>query len=226
MSKKSLKEELKEWKNAIIWSLLVFLFIVKPFVVSGYKIPTGSMEDTLLIGDYLMVDKFTYGGEIPLVNVHVPGFRDPKPGDIVVFWSPEGPKPSFWDQLFFWKKSKNLRLVKRCVAEGGQTVEVRDKQLYVDGKRQEEPYVKHIDARVFPGEYIPRDNFGPVTVAKDSLFVMGDNRDNSKDSRFWGFVNLKAVKGKAFIIYWSWNKENSGSVFKYVRWGRIGDILR
>jgi len=203
MSKKSLKEELKEWKNAIIWSLLVFLFIVKPFVVSGYKIPTGSMEDTLLIGDYLMVDKFTYGGEIPLVNVHVPGFRDPKPGDIVVFWSPEGPKPSFWDQLFFWKKSKNLRLVKRCVAEGGQTVEVRDKQLYVDGKRQEEPYVKHIDARVFPGEYIPRDNFGPVTVPEGYYFMMGDNRDDSHDSRFFGPVSRKKVIGTPLLIYFS-----------------------
>ncbi|HPE29390.1 MAG TPA: signal peptidase I [Candidatus Mcinerneyibacteriales bacterium] len=203
MSKKSFKEELKEWKNAIIWSLLVFLFIVKPFVVSGYKIPSGSMEDTLLIGDYLMVDKFTYGGEIPLVNIRVPGFRDPKPGDIVVFWSPEGPKPSFWDQLFFWKKSKNLRLVKRCVAEGGQTVEVRDKQLYVDGQRREEPYVKHIDARVFPGEYIPRDNFGPVTVPEGYYFMMGDNRDDSHDSRFFGPVSRQKVIGTPLLIYFS-----------------------
>ncbi|HDS02829.1 MAG TPA: signal peptidase I [Firmicutes bacterium] len=207
MSKKSFKEELREWKNAIVWSLLVFLFIVKPFVVSGYKIPSGSMEDTLLIGDYLMVDKFTYGGEVPLVNLRVPGFRDPAPGDMVVFWSPEGPKPSFFDQLFFWKKSKNLRLVKRCVAQEGQTVEVRDKQLYIDGVLQEELYVKHSDARVFPKEYIPRDNFGPVTVPEGYYFMMGDNRDDSHDSRFFGPVPRKKVIGTPLLIYFSMDED-------------------
>ncbi len=206
MEKKKIFKEIIEWKNAVIWSLLVFLFIVKPFLISGYMIPSGSMKDTLLIGDYLMVDKFTFGGKVPLTDIRVPGFRDPVPGDIVVFWSPEGPMPSFWDKVAFWKKPDNIRLIKRCIAGGGQTVEVREKILYVDGKAMNEDYVKHVDARIYPREMFPRDNFGPVTIPEGHYFMMGDNRDDSHDSRFFGTVSGKRVIGTPLTIYFSMDK--------------------
>ena len=216
MNFEKIKKDLIDWLKAVVWALLVFLFIVKPFLLSGYKIPSGSMKDTLLVGDYLMVDKFTYGGKIPLTNIRVPGFRKPKVGDIVVFWDPSGPMPTFWDKLFFWRKEKNIRLIKRCVAVGGQTVEVRDKQLYVDGKRVVEPYIKHIDPIMLPGDVSPRDNFGPITVPKGAYFMMGDNRDNSKDSRFIGVVTFDRVIGTPRLIYFSFD-----NIRKKIRFNRI-----
>ncbi len=219
-NKKGFVKEIVEWKNAIIWSLLVFLFIVKPFLISGYVIPSGSMKDTLLIGDYLMVDKFTFGGKVPLTEVRLPGFRKPEPGDIVVFWSPEGKVPGFADKIAFWKKPKNIRLIKRCIAEGGQTVEVRDKILYIDGKPQSEKYVKHIDTHIYPAEMFPRDNFGPVTIPEGHYFMMGDNRDDSHDSRFFGTVSEKRIIGTPLTIYFSLDKNR-----KKIRFERILTIF-
>ncbi len=207
---KKKKSGLRENIEAIVIAVILALFI-RTFVVQAFKIPSGSMKETLQIGDHILVNKFIYGVKIPFVRTTLIPIKKPQQDDIVVFKYPENPKLDF---------------IKRVVGVAGDVIEIRDKRLYVNHAPYDRSYTVFRDSYVIPGGFNNRDNFGPVTVAKDSLFVMGDNRDNSKDSRFWGFVNLKAVKGKAFMIYWSWNKENSGSVFKYVRWGRIGDILR
>ncbi len=177
----------------------------RTFVVQAFKIPSGSMKSTLLIGDHILVNKFIYGVKIPFLNFTLIPIKDPRQGDIVVFKFPEDPKKDF---------------IKRVVAVPGDTVQIRNKKVYINDKPMEDPYGTHLDPHVIPAGARPRDNLGPVTVPPDSFFVMGDNRDHSYDSRFWGFVDLSAVKGKAFIIYWSWNKENSG-----LRWGRLGSLI-
>ncbi len=207
MSIKKKKSSLRENLEAIVIAVILALFI-RTFIVQAFKIPSGSMKNTLLIGDHILVNKFIYGIKVPFTGgktlVHI---TDPERRDIVVFKYPEDPKKDF---------------IKRVVGVAGDTVEIKNKQLYVNGVLQkDEPYAIHQDPRVIPAQFTVRDNFGPVTVPAHSLFVMGDNRDNSHDSRFWGFVDLKAVRGKAFVIYWSWNKEAFG-----VRWNRLGDILR
>ena len=189
-------ETLQDW----IKTLVIVLAVVITFrgvVAQAYQIPTGSMERTLLIGDYLYINKMLYGSEID-IGFHghryfyhrFPAFRHPEPGDIIVFRYPVNPQQDF---------------IKRCVAVAGQTVEVRDKVLYVDGKRQNEPYAVHDDSRVFPREITVRDNFGPIKVPPHCLFMMGDNRDNSLDSRFWGPLPENMVKGKAMFTYFSWD---------------------
>lgn len=199
------KGPLRENIEAIAIALVLALFI-RTFVVQAFKIPSGSMLNTLQIGDHILVNKFIYGVKLPFIQKTVIPVKDPKRDDIVVFIYPEDPKKDF---------------IKRVVGVEGDVVEMKDKRLYVNGERVEKDYTIHTDRRVLPAQFTKRDNFGPVTVPKESLFVMGDNRDNSHDSRFWGFVPLKAVKGKAFMIYFSWNgRDNS------VRWGRMGDLLR
>jgi signal peptidase I len=139
--------------------------------------------------------------------------KNPQPNDIVVFKFPRDPK---------------LDYIKRVIAVAGDTVEMRQKKVFINGKPFEDKHGVYTDPRVLPASASPRDNFGPVTVPKDHIFVMGDNRDNSFDGRFWGFVDLKAVRGKAFIIYWSWDVQKSllsVDRFTSVRWSRIGDIL-
>ncbi len=201
------KGALRENIEAILIAVVLALFI-RTFIVQAFKIPSGSMKDTLLIGDHILVNKFIYGVKIPFTGgaTLIP-LSDPDRQDIVVFVYPEDPDKDF---------------IKRVVGIAGDRVEVKNKKLYVNGKHQDhEPYAVYRDPRMLPRQFSSRDNFGPRIVPENSLFVMGDNRDNSHDSRFWGFVDLKAVKGKAFIIYWSWNKEEFG-----VRWNRIGDLLR
>lgn len=207
MSIEKKKSSLRENIEAIIIAVVLALFI-RTFVVQAFKIPSGSMKNTLLIGDHILVNKFIYGVKIPFTDgkTLIP-ISDPDRKDIVVFKYPEDPKKDF---------------IKRVVGVAGDKIEMRNKQLFVNDTLQtSEEYAIHKDPRIIPVKFTVRDNFGPVTVPDHSLFVMGDNRDNSHDSRFWGFVDLKAVKGKAFIIYWSWNKEAFG-----VRWNRIGDALR
>ena len=204
------KSGLRENIEAIVIAILLALFI-RTFVVQAFKIPSGSMKETLQIGDHILVNKFIYGVKIPFLNKDIISIKDPKKEDIIVFRYPENPKLDF---------------IKRVVAVQGDIVEVRNKKLYVNGELINRPYAIHTDPHIIPGVYNKRDNFGPVAVPPDSLFVMGDNRDNSKDSRFWGFVKLPAVKGKAFMIYWSWNKNNSKTIWNYVRWERIFDILK
>ncbi|HIJ56311.1 MAG TPA: signal peptidase I [Deltaproteobacteria bacterium] len=199
------KSRLRENIEAIALAVILALFI-RTFVVQAFKIPSGSMKQTLLIGDHILVSKFIYGVKLPVIGKTLIPFSEPKQGDIIVFKFPEDPEKDF---------------IKRVVAVSGDVVEIRDKKVFINGKMQQYPYGYHTDPVIIPGGNQPRDNFGPITVPPDALFVLGDNRDHSYDSRFWGYVNLSAVKGKAFIIYWSWNKEDFG-----VRWTRIGKFLK
>ena len=199
------KSRLRENIEAIALAVILALFI-RTFVVQAFKIPSGSMKQTLLIGDHILVNKFIYGVKLPMIGKTMIPVSEPKRGDIIVFKFPEDPSKDF---------------IKRVVALPGDVVEIQDKDVWINGKQVNHPFGYHTDPVVIPGGNQPRDNFGPVTIPKGSLFVLGDNRDHSYDSRFWGYVDLKAVKGKAFIIYWSWNKEDFG-----VRWTRLGKLLR
>jgi signal peptidase I len=198
------KSRLRENVEAIVIAIILALFI-RTFVVQAFKIPSGSMKDTLLIGDHILVNKFIYGVKIPFSQITLIPISHPNRGDIVVFKYPEDPSKDF---------------IKRVVGVGGDVVEVKHKKVFVNQKLADESHIKHMDLHEFPRQFSHRDNFGPVTVPENALFVMGDNRDNSHDSRFWGFVGLPALKGKAFIIYWSWDKEKFG-----VRWNRLGHLL-
>ena len=198
------KGALRENIEAIIVAVILALFI-RTFVVQAFKIPSGSMKDTLLIGDHILVNKFIYGVKAPFFKKTIIPIKDPKRGDIIVFEFPEDPSKDF---------------IKRVIGLPGDVVEIRNKKLVVNGKTVKDSHSIHKDPKIFPARMQPRDNLGPITVPEGKLFVMGDNRDFSYDSRFWGFVDLLAVKGKAFIIYWSWDKENFG-----VRWGRLGHLL-
>ena len=191
--------------EAILVAILIALFI-RTFVVQAFKIPSGSMKQTLQIGDHILVSKFIFGIKMPYWNKTILPLKTPQRGDIIVFKYPVDPNKDF---------------IKRVIGVGGDVVESRDKQLYVNHKPVNHEFGVHSDPRILSGANKPRDNFGPLTVPENALFVMGDNRDESYDSRFWGFVDLKAVNGKAFIIYWSWDSQNFG-----VRWKRLGQLLR
>jgi signal peptidase I len=146
------------------------------------------MEQTLRVGDFLFASKFEYGGRVPFTEFRLPGLRDPLPGDVIVFRYPHDPSQNY---------------VKRCIATGGQTVEIRRKRVFVDGRPLDEPYARFTDPRELPAVVAPRDNFGPYTVPEGHLFMMGDNRDNSADSRFWGPVAMELVQGRALFTYYS-----------------------
>jgi len=201
---KSKKRLLWEYTEAIITALILAL-VIRAYVIQAFKIPSGSMIPTLLIGDHILVNKFIYGTKIPFTDKKIVVLRRPEKGDIIVFKFPENPKKDF---------------IKRVIATGGDVIEERNKLIYVNGTAVMEPYAKHVDSLLRLGMNDPRDNFGPVTVPKDKLFVMGDNRDQSYDSRYWGFVDLKEVLGKALIIYWSWDPDN------WARFNRIGRLIR
>ncbi|MGH8008712.1 MAG: signal peptidase I [Candidatus Binatia bacterium] len=197
------KSVAREYAEALLMALLLAIFI-RSFVVQAFKIPSGSMLPTLLIGDHILVNKFLYGLRLPYpIDEMIVQWGQPEREDIVVFVFPRDPSKDF---------------IKRVVAVEGDTVEIRHKQVYLNGVNIEDPHATFADgSRELDG---PRDNFGPVTVPPGKLFVMGDNRDRSHDSRFWGFVDLEDVKGKAFMIYWSWDGED-----RWVRWERIGDLI-
>ena len=199
------KSKLQEYIEAIILAIVI-AFFVRTFVIQAYKIPSGSMKPTLQIGDHILVSKFNYGIKLPLIRSTLIPFGTPERGDIVVFIYPED-------------RSKDF--IKRLIALPGDTVEIRDKKILINGLPYQDGHGVYTDRMIIPGSVQPRDNFGPVKVPDNSFFVMGDNRDESYDSRFWGMVNQRDVLGKALIIYWSWNQEDHG-----VRWGRIGSILR
>ena len=199
------KSVLRENIEAIIVAVILAMFI-RTFIVQAFKIPSGSMKETLLIGDHILVNKFIYGVKIPFLRTTIIKVKNPERNDILVFKFPEDPGKDF---------------IKRVIGVAGDLVEVRDKKIYVNNMPLDDMFGVYTDPHSFPASFQPRDNFGPVTVPPDSLFVMGDNRDHSYDSRWWGYVNLKAVQGKAFMIYWSWDTENFG-----VRWNRIGKTLK
>lgn len=212
---KETKVKKSAWREnieAILIAIVIAIFI-RTFLIQAFKIPSGSMMDTLLIGDQILVNKFIYGVKMPFSDgkTLIP-FKNPEIGDIVVFIYPEDRDKSYFKRKDF---------IKRVVATEGDSVEIINKKLYVNDRLvPQEPYACYKDPRVIPSFASSRDNMAKKIVPEGSLFVMGDNRDNSHDSRFWGFVDLKLVKGEAFIIYWSWDKENFG-----VRWNRLGDLL-
>lgn len=193
-----------EYTEAIVTALVLAL-IIRAYIVQAFKIPSGSMIPTLLIGDHILVNKFIYGTKIPLTDKKILVWRSPERGDIIVFKYPENPKKDF---------------IKRVIATGGEVIEERDKIVYVNGKPLYEPYAYHVDRTIRPGVNDPRDNFGPLVVPKNKVFVMGDNRDQSYDSRYWGFVDMKDIRGKALLIYWSWDPDN------WLRFNRIGRLIR
>lgn len=199
------KSVIREYVEAILIAVVLAMFI-RSFIVQAFKIPSGSMKPTLIIGDHLLVNKFIYGIRIPIIDRYLIQFNKPKRGDILVFK---------------WPKDESKDFIKRVIGIEGDIIEIKNDILYVNGEKVETVYVaKYNDNDIseadryeeFLGEnkhyildqYVKYEDFGPVTVPENSVFVMGDNRDNSQDSRYWGFVTLNKIKGKALIIYWSW----------------------
>lgn len=181
---------------------LIIAFIIRTFIVQPFVIPSGSMLQTLQIGDRLFVTKFSYGIHLPFVPKEIVSTGEPERGDIIVFPFPGNPDVDY---------------IKRVVGIPGDVVEVRDKQFYRNGEPVQEDYISHVDPLIMPGR---RDNMPPITVPAGKVFVMGDNRDASEDSRFWGFVDKDTIAGRAWILYWS-------SVdFVKIKWSRIGTLLR
>lgn len=231
------KSKSRELIETIV-TVVVLVFLIRLAVVEAFRIPTSSMEDTLLVGDFLLVNKFVYGIRtpdwvgIPFTRVgfsvpfaRLPGFAKPKQGDIIVFRYP---------------LDRNLNYIKRLVAVEGQTVQIQDKKVYVDGELfPDPPKSKFMSNISYPRGYVEqaiyprnldsrnRDNYGPVTVPEGSYFVLGDNRDNSADSRYWGFVPKNDVVGKALVIYFSYDlQEPFSKLYKKIRWTRIGNLIR
>ncbi len=196
------KSKIQEYIEAILIAILIAA-VIRTFVVQAYKIPSRSMVPTLLVGDHLLVNKFIYGVKIPVIRKTILPITDPKRGDIIVFIYPED-------------RSKDY--IKRVIGVAGDKIEIRNKKIYINDQRYEDAYGIYSDPQILQDNV--RDNFGPVTVPADSLFVMGDNRDESADSRYWGFVSLPDVEGKALIIYWSWNSDDFS-----LRWKRLGHLL-
>lgn len=170
---------------------ILLALVIRTFIIQAYKIPSPSMNNTLLEDDHLLVNKFMYGTRLPLTQHQLWRFWDPKRGDIIVFQYPKNPRKDF---------------IKRCIGVPGDVLEIRNKSVILNGVPQVEPYTTFADLYIQPGWLTVRDNFGPVTVPAESYFMMGDNRDRSLDSRFWGFVPRKYVRGKAWVIYWPPNR--------------------
>ena len=226
-------KKMLEWVRAVAWALGIWL-VLSTFLVQAYFIPSPSMENTLLVGDVLFVNKFLYGAKVPLLDAHLPAVREPRHGDIVVFISP----------------IEDSTLVKRLIGLPGDTLEMRTGVLYRNGRALEEPSAQSLEPEnrldpvtrsemrtlhlphyigADPAGYLPDvHDWGPLRVPRDSLWMMGDNRDHSRDSRFWGFVPRKNVRGTPIIIYYSWD---AGSYrpfpfFTATRWGRLLHIPR
>lgn len=229
------KKVIRETIEAIVIALVLAL-IIRTFVVQAFKIPSSSMEPTLLIGDHLLVTKFIYGVAVPFTDRKILSFKKPKSGDVIVFEFPGNPEYCKGFSSTVVKRFENTMakgsawqlitddckdFIKRVVAVEGDIVEVKDKNVYVNGKPLENNRGVNIDPAIYPRGGETRDNFGPYTVPKESVFAMGDNRDRSFDSRYWGSVNLNEIKGKAFIIYWSWDGNEH-----WVRWRRFANIIR
>lgn len=241
-NKKRKKNTFRETTEAILIALLAAM-LLRAFVVQAFRIPTGSMKDTLLVGDFLLVNKFIYGvrtpDRIPLVDAEIPfmrlpAFKAPHNGDVVVFKYPENEK---------------LDYIKRCIAVGGQTIEVRNGDVFVDGKPEGEKtdlgkrydpeegkyieytriknsYGKTYTIRQYVDSNGVQENYGPVTVPEGHYFMMGDNRDNSSDSRVWGFLPQENVVGEALIIYFSWDRAGPfWNLIDRVRWSRIANLI-
>ena len=227
-----------DWTRSLFFALILFL-VVRTFLVEAFKIPTSSMEGTLLVGDFLLVNKAVYGAEVPLLGMKFPAWKEPRRGDVVVFNPPHDPLKNY---------------VKRVVGVPGDTLEMRGKALLVNGVEMPEAYVRHVDRsgadaihpnmtwqrnhllasatgrfRPRSDDYRPsRDNWGPIAVPQSSFFVLGDNRDNSEDSRYWGFVSRDAIRGQPWIVYFSFDATSDGGPpwIRAVRWDRVGGRIR
>lgn len=212
----------REYTEAIIIAMIL-AFTIRVFVVQAFKIPSGSMIPSLLIGDHILVNKMSYGLQLPQdceFDISFPPvtcyssnplveFDSPVRGDVIVFRYPEDEEKDF---------------IKRIVGVPGDTIQIRNKIIYVNGKPlDDKAWTQRIDPGIIDGRITPRDNLDPITVPPDSYFVMGDNRDQSLDSRFWGYVKKHKIKGRAFLVYWSW--KGQGSLSEWVRWDRIGKII-
>ncbi len=222
---------LLEWIKSLGVAVILFLFI-RSFLVHTFVIISGSMEETLLVGDLLLVNRAAVGSRIPGTSVRIPGYSSPKRGDILVFDPPH---------------EKDMKLVKRLLGLPGDTIQMRDKVLFINGQPLEESYVRHEDQYADDthpwmswqepfllraegdGAYRPtRDNWGPIVIPPDRYFMLGDNRDTSLDSRYWGFLEGWRLEGRAVLIYFSYQKESMRPFpwLREVRWGRIGDLVR
>ena len=220
-----------EWAKSIQLAIVLFL-LVRAFFVEAFKIPSGSMESTLLVGDFLLVNKLLYGAEVPFTGRHLPRVRDPRHGDVVVFQWPEDPTKNF---------------VKRLVGLPGDRVEMRKGEFFRNGEKQQEWYAVHSDPAFDPAsedfrwqrdfvaagvdvrDYHPsRSNWGPLIVPPSHFFTLGDNRDNSLDSRYWGFVPDSLMRGSPIFVYYSYAPD-SGATMSWltrVRWQRLGELIR
>lgn len=219
-----------DWLRSVVVALLLFL-VVRASVVEAFKIPTGSMEGTLLVGDFLLVNKAVYGTTLPGLRIRIPGFVEPGWGDVVVFHPPHEPEKNY---------------VKRIVGLPRDTIEMRDKELFRNGVAIAEPYARYIDRRgdaMHPAmrwqsnhliastrrRYEPtRDNWGPIVVPTGRYFVLGDNRDNSEDSRYWGFVARDRIRGKPWRVYYSFDPvpQSRFAWLQTIRWDRLGAPIR
>jgi signal peptidase I len=218
-----------DWAKIVTVSLVMFI-LIKTFVMEAFKIPSGSMERTLLVGDFLLVNKLVYGAEVPLVNRRLPALRTPRRGDVIVFE---------------WPKDRTKNFVKRLVGLAGDTLAMRDGILIRNGVALAEPYVTHSDPETDPVweefrwqsdflvrtagaavAYHPsRNNWGPLIVPQEHYFVLGDNRDNSLDSRYWGFVPDSLLRGRPEVVYFSFAADSSDDFawLTHVRWTRLGE---
>lgn len=231
------KSKLREYIEAIIIAIILAL-LIRAFVIQAFKIPSGSMIPALNVGDHILVNKFIYGIRLPFIDERFFIIRQPKRGDIIVFSFPgngeeckslsknlayrlknsyENKDPSY---LF---KDYCRDFIKRVIGVGGDKIEIKDKIVYVNDTPLAEPYVAHTAGITAHRTNSPGNNLAPLIVPRGKFFVMGDNREASYDSRFWGFVDMGEIKGKALIIYWSWDKKQEW--WKKVRWRRIGKFV-
>jgi len=219
-----------EWAKSIAIAVVLFLFL-RTFLVQTFVITSGSMEDTLLVGDMLVVNRAAIGTRVPGTSLRIPGYSAPERGDVLVFDPPH---------------EETLKLIKRLIGMPGDTVEMRNRTLYVNGERQEEPYVRHSSSpdqtdpwmewqrdHLLDGAdreaYAPtRDTWGPLVIPEDRYFTLGDNREQSLDSRYWGLLEGWRLEGRAVFKYYSYNKGSYRPFpwIREVRWGRIGEGIR
>lgn len=225
-AKKSASQSARDWVKSIVIALVIWFFL-RALLVEAFRIPSGSMENTLLVGDFLFVNKALYGAELPIVNKRLPAFREPQRFDIVIFESPEEP---------------GVNVVKRVVGIAGDTLSMVGGVLHVNDVAMQEPHARQGDPISDPEDPRMRDwqvrylvnrdrrtyrpslkNWGPIAVPRDSFFVMGDNRDNSYDSRYWGFLGRDRIAGRPLIIYYSFDKNGLMPLpfITNIRWSRI-----
>jgi signal peptidase I len=203
------KSKTREYIEAIVVAVVI-AFFVRSFFIQAFKIPSSSMEPTLLIGDHLLVNRLSYVVKVPFEDTVLFNLGKPKRGDVVVFRYPVDRDKDF---------------IKRIIAVEGETVEIRNKVLYVNGAPISDQWAHFADHQIMPGVLSPKDNFGPVKVPKESYFAMGDNRDRSLDSRFWGFVHQRDLVGRALVLYFSWDS-SAENPLHHIRWARLGKIIR